>query len=95
MFKKITKAEAKKVFASGGVVYFCPCKMRPDGPFSQACPIYPEEWIERAEIHEKYKPEPFWKGTVVKTAWELVYNSWSYHNTSWEAGYYPAYYVAI
>jgi hypothetical protein len=90
-FQRITIHQAKKRFFAGEVVYFCPHKMRPDGPFSQAVGIHPKEWVAKAT---QYKNNPdLWKGSIVTTAWRLAYNNWAYYNASYEAGYYAAYYV--
>ena len=90
--RRITKREAKKLFSAGKIVMFCPCKMRPSGPFSMAASIHPVEWLEKAELYN-YDGSTLWKGNVQETAWSLAYNSWSYYNASYETGYYPHYYV--
>lgn len=90
-FRRITIHQAKKRFFNGEVVYFCPHKMRPDGPFSCATGIHPKEWLENAESYQNH-PD-LWKGSTEATAWRLAYNNWAYYNASYETGYYAAYYV--
>lgn len=95
-FRRISIHEAKRKFFKGEVVYFCPHKMRPDGPFSQSVAIHPKEWLENAErYYKENQSSPCWKGSIEATAWSLAYNNWAYYNASWEAGYYPAYYIEV
>jgi len=91
-FSRISIFEARKRFTSGKAFYICPCKMRPGGGFNMACLILSgKEWANQAEI---YTDNPkLWKGTIEKTAWELMYNNWNHYNTSYETGYYAHYYV--
>lgn len=90
-FKRISKSAAKKLFNEGKGVYLCPCKMMPGTPFNMAALIYGKEYLEKAEM---YRNSPdLWKGTLEATAWDLMYNNWSFYNTSYETGYYAAYYV--
>lgn len=92
-FKRISKAAARKLFNEGKGVYLCPHKMRPDTPFSEAILVFSKEWLDRAEM---YRDNPkLWCGTLEKTAWNLMYNNWSFYNSSYETGYYAAYYVEV
>lgn len=93
MFKRITKREAKALFAKGEVVYFCPCKFAPDGPWSMACGCHPTEWLEQAKTYEGHPI--LWKGTVEATAWDLAYNNWAYYNATNETGLYAHYYLQL
>ena len=97
-FTVISCAAAKKLFKEGQPFYACPCKLRPDGPFSSAALILSgAEWLERAGWKEGAEVglyDEFLKAKVEKSAWELFVNNWKYYNASWEAGYYPTYYVA-
>jgi hypothetical protein len=90
-FTKITKAAAKKRFAANQPVYLCPCKMRPGGPFNSACLIFGKEYLEQAEGYRNN--DILWKGNLEATAWNLMYNNWAFYNTSYETGYYAAYYI--
>jgi hypothetical protein len=92
MLKRITIQAAKKLFCEGNkFIYVCPHKFRPEGPFSMAAIVCGKEYLEKAE---GYRDHPtLWKGTVEKTAWALMYDNWEWCNASWEAGYYPHYYV--
>lgn len=93
-FRRITIHEAKRRFFNNEVVYFCPHKLRPDGPFSSAVGIHPREWLDKAAMYARENPSsPCWKGSLEATAWSLAYNNWAYYNASYEAGYYAAYYV--
>ena len=92
MFIRITKAQARKLFAEGDkVVYLCPCKMRPGFPFNMALGVSGTEYLEQAEGYKK-NPD-LWKGTVEETAWCLMFNNWNFYNASHECGYYPHYYI--
>lgn len=95
MLRRITKREAFKLFTTTDtLVYFCPCKMWPEGPWSSACPISGKEYLEDARAYEQYDQQsPCWKGTVEQTAWDLAYNNWAFYNTCHEMGYYAHYYV--
>lgn len=90
--RRITKREAQAKFYTGveGII-LCPCKFRPDGPFSMGCRVFGREWLDKAE---GYADSPdLWKGTINSTAWSLMYNNWAYYDTSYETGYYAHYYV--
>lgn len=89
--KKITKAVAKKLFNEGFNIVLCPNKMMPGLPFSMGCLVSSKEYLENAKRYENDKK--LWKGTVEKTAWNLMYNNWSYYNTGYEVGYYAHYYL--
>lgn len=89
--KRITKAEARKLFAQGKPVTLCPCKLYPGGPWSIGCRVFGKEWIERAD--RLYRESDLWKGTAEATGWDLMYNEWKYYNASYETGYYAHYYV--
>lgn len=88
--RRITKRQARKRFAAGEVIILCPNKMRPEGPFSMASIILPKEWLEAAERYDGHPT--LWKGTVPKTAWDMMYKQWAYYNANNECGYYPHYY---
>jgi len=96
-FIRITKWEARRLFAKGNeTIFLCPCKMHPGFPFNMALMVSGKEWLEKAQW---YKPRDdgttsdLWKGTIEKTAWDLLYNNWNYYNTSYETGYYAHYYI--
>lgn len=86
MLQRISKRQAKKLFADGhSCIVVCPCKMRPEGPFSPACTISGKEYLGYAAGSDySYNLE---------SAWKLMYNNWAFYNTSWETGYYAHYYV--
>jgi hypothetical protein len=91
-FFRITCAKAKKLFFSGKPFHICPVKLRPGKPWNPECLILSgAEYMDNAI---RYKNNPvLWKGSVEKTAWNMFINQWSFYNTSYEQGYYPAYYV--
>ncbi len=93
MFIRITKAEARKLFAQGDkVIYLCPCKMRPGFPFNMALGVTGKEYLENAERNKE--GSDLWKGTLEETAWDLMYNNWYFYNClDNETGYYAHYYV--
>lgn len=91
--KRITKAQAKRLFAAGKPVIFCPCKMHPGRPWSMGATIHPKEHLERAEQYADGHSPQLWKGTLVETAWALAYNAWAFYNCTWETGRYAHYYV--
>lgn len=94
-YRRISKAEARKLFNQGNhPIFLCPCKFRPEGPFSMAAMVAGREYLEKARGYEKhYKDSPVWAGTVEATAWGLMYNNWKHYNASYETGYYAHYYV--
>lgn len=98
-FRRITKREARRRFAKGLPFALCPCKMMPGGPWAIHSTVYPDDIAEYKEKATWYAPDgispsdTLWEGTVDATAWDLLYNNWAFYNTSWETGYYAAYYV--
>ena len=90
MFVRITKKEAQKRFFTDQPVFFCPCKMRPDFPWSPACLIPSKGYLEKAALYRNHPA--LWQGTLEKTAWSLAINDWTFYNATNETGYYPHYY---
>lgn len=91
-FTRITKAQARKRFAKNEAIYLCPNNMRPGTPFNMACLIYGKEYLEKAEGYRNH-PD-LWKGTLEKTAWDLMYNNWAFYNVDGgEMGTHAHYYV--
>jgi hypothetical protein len=94
---RISKQKARKLFAEGDKpIYLCPVKMHPAGPFSPACLIFGEEYLQKAAWYKD--SSDLWKGTLEKTAWDLMYNNFAYYNLSsctHEVGRYAAYYVDV
>jgi hypothetical protein len=87
--RRITKREAKRLFAEDRIIILCPCKFRPDGPFSLGCPIAPPYWLDRAAWLAKDDPRP-----LVEKAWDMMYRHWEWANSlSHETGYYAHFYV--
>lgn len=107
MFKRITKRQAKQLFADGKLIYLCPAKLRPGFPFNNACPVTMTDDLKHSALRyrdyainqdiDNYSKQyaHLWKGDIVSTAWDLMYNNWSYYNTSYETGYYAHYYVEV
>ena len=88
---RLTKHRAMERFANGDMIFLCPCKMSPLGPFSSAALISGREYLEKAK---DYRDHPtLWRGSLEATAWHLIYADWEYYNASWEGGYYAHYYV--
>ena len=85
---RITKQHARKRFAAGQAFYLCPRKMCPDYPFSPAYPV-------SADYLRRYRSDSgVYKGDVSdQEAWDALYNNWAHYNTSYEQGYYAAYYI--
>ena len=52
---KITKREAKERFVNGQIIYLCPCKLSPHGPFSSACTIHPREWNDWETMYRNWE----------------------------------------
>jgi hypothetical protein len=91
-FVRISKRAAQKLFAEGNKQFcLCPHKLRPGFPFAPHVSVCGKEYLEDAKRYETNVH--LWKGTIEKTAWDLMYNNWAYYNASYEAGYYAAYYV--
>lgn len=91
MLKRITKREAFRLFVARKPFLMCPCKMRPEGPFSMAWTCHSGEYLERAEMYREHAT--LWKGDEARTAWALAYNNWAFYNATYETGYYAHYYV--
>lgn len=93
MLVRITKQEARKLFAQGKAIYLCPCKMRPEGPFSVATLVNSgKDWLERADrmmgSDIERKESIRWD-----LAWDLMYKNWEYYNANNECGRYAHYYI--
>jgi len=108
MFKRITKKHAKKLFSEGKPIYLCPSKMNPNAYlFSPACLVFFTDDLKQSALRYKsyaedtsdsYYPKQYahlWLGSIEETAWDLMYNNWSYYNTSYETGYYAHYYIEV
>lgn len=91
MLHRISKCQAKKIFNRGGLVYLCPCKFLPAGPFSMAVNISGNEYLHCAEVYDE--TSDLWKGSLEETAWSIMYNRWHFYNASYETGYYAHYYI--
>ena len=85
---RITKHQAKQRFAAGQAFSLCPHKMRPGYPFNQA-------FLVTADYLSRYRSDSgIYKGDVSdQEAWDTLYNNWAWYNTSYEQGYYAAYYI--
>ena len=104
-YNRITRSQAKKLFAENKVIYLIPHKMRIGSMWHIECPVNGiNDYIDSAKQYEKYFNErsesnyakqysKLWKGSLLETAWALMYNNWSFHNTNYEMGYYAHYYV--
>lgn len=96
MLKRITKREAKRRFGDGETIVLCPSNMRAGGPWHPECSVsISPGYFQDALWYGKNKHPDLWKGTVLETAWALMYNNWAYYNTSYEQGYYAHYYVEV
>ena len=85
---RITKHQAKKRFAAGQAFSLCGHKMHPGYPFNPA-------FLVSADYLSRYRSDSgAYKGDVSdQEAWDALYNNWAYYNTSYEQGYYAAYYI--
>jgi hypothetical protein len=97
-FTRISKREARKLFNENKSFVLCPVKLRPGSPWSSHCTI-PTDTIKDYKVQAAwYAPDgitpstELWEGTINNTAWTLLYDNWAFYNTSWETGYYAAYY---
>ena len=90
--KRITKHQAKKLFAEGKEIILCPAKLMAGGMWHPECTVTLDRYVEDARRYESY-PSQLWKGDIASTAWDLMYNSWAFYNTCYEAGYYAHYYI--
>lgn len=88
---KISQTQAKRIWLSGKPIYICPSNISPSMPFNVAALTFAKEWLEKADLHGK--SSKLWKGSREETAWQLMLNNWKYYNASYEAGYYPHFYV--
>ena len=82
MFLRISKHEAKRRFFAGETIVLCPHKLRPGFPFA------PHVYVNGAECRKQSYGMP-----SDAELWQRMYNSFCYYNSSWETGYYPAYYL--
>lgn len=81
-YVRISKRQARKLHATGANVHACPRKLRPGGPFASSMAIPSAERIrEGAFVPEGEDPFDYW------IKW------FNHYNASWEAGYYPAFYI--
>lgn len=106
-WKRITKKQAFKRFTEHKTIYLVPCKFYPGGVWNVECLItLTDDLIDSAKRYEQYFKEQdtsfyakqyahLWSGSIEKTAWNLMYNNWSYYNTSYEQGYYAHYYILV
>lgn len=78
MYIKVNKTKARNLFNQGKTVYIVPCKVRFD---------FNNMWIEPYEIN-KSKYEYYDVDTF-----DIIINSFEYHNCNYELGYYASYYV--
>lgn len=96
MFRRITKREAKRRFGDGEEIVLCPCNMIPGGGWHVQCSVrLSEERFADALGYGVHKHPDLWKGTVLETAWALMYNDWAFYNTNYEMGYYAHYYLEV
>jgi hypothetical protein len=98
-YKRITKAQARKLFNEGKPLTLCPCKVLPGGEWPQQSNISEKGIAELKEKAAWYSPDGIspstilWKGDINKTAWDLMYNEWAFYNTNSEQGQYAHYYI--
>lgn len=92
-FVSITKREARKLFANNTTFILCPHKLRPGFPFSPHVMVFTSTIRWWKDVAKTYQNEREWAGNANNTAWNLMYDNWVYHNSSYETGYYPAYYI--
>lgn len=80
MATRITIHQARKRYAEGLPVVFCPCKLYPFGGWAPGIEITP-------------KPDEWDEGDTAATAFTKRVNAFTYYNCNYESGYYPAYYL--
>lgn len=91
--KRISKRQARELFATNQPFYICPVKLHPYPPFSSASLIFRNEYSASGENPSTGNIfEDFYNSTYIP-AWDVMYNNWAYYNTSWETGYYASYWV--
>lgn len=96
MFKRITKREAKRRFGDGETIIFCPCNFQPGGMWHVECHVrLSEDLFSSALRYGAQKHPDLWKGTVLETAWALLYNNWAFYNTGDEMGNHADYYIEV
>lgn len=88
---KISQTQAKRIWLSDKPIYICPSNIAPSMPFNVAALTFAKEWLEKADLYGK--TSKLWKGSREETAWQLMLSNWRYYNASYEAGYYPHFYV--
>ena len=94
--KRISIQQAKRIFAIGEKsIYLIARKMMIGTPWRIEFELTPKSIKEYKENAERYRDmkSDLWKGNINKTAWALMYNSWSFYNTNYEMGYYAHFYT--
>lgn len=93
-FTRITIQTARRMFSGGKEIILCPRKLRPGYPFSPHAFIYSPHWIDkRLNLwHDNYV-HPAHHSLLVREAWDMMIREWEHFNASYEAGYYPSFWV--
>ena len=89
---RITKERAQERWAAGDSITLCPCNLHPSNPWGTACTISPSCYMGRARANGP--GSPLWAGSVELTAFNLMVDEWSFHNSSFTAGRYAHFYIA-
>lgn len=92
-YRRITNAQAKKLFAQDKPIYLCPCKCSPCSPWNLACLILGKEYMEQARMLSGLNGETLTDAQIAWRAWDSMLANWNYYNANSELGYYPHYYV--
>lgn len=97
--RRITKKEARALFAAGITIYLQSCNMHPFGVWQSLCPIE----LDRERINSAYESMKFCEknNLPVSECSELtpeiqfnnMVNEFEYYNTDNERGKYAAYYI--
>ena len=84
-YKRISKAQAIKLFTNDITIRIVPCKYRPDNQWN-AIDFNRKDWEHKNMVDTGKRVIPDW----CFNNWCI---QWTYYNGNYESGYYPAFYV--
>ena len=83
-FRRVSKRAAERLYDNGEVIYLCPFRLRPGGPW------HPEIAVTKTDLTQDCGTQYFISNT---RDFEKVVSDYTYYNCSYSVGEYPAYYI--